>query len=435
MSPIGLSRLLSQGRADHAPLSIGATFGQFRAQVAGVARAFAGCRSAALVCVDSHAFAVGLFGLLHAGAEVILPPNGLPATLDGLSGSFERLVDDVVLAALPACDEALSPLAAEQGSIAFFTSGSTGHPKRIARSLAALEREVAVLDGLWGAELGTGPVLATVSHQHLYGLTFKLLWPLAAGRPFDPASHEVWESLLTALPPGGVIISSPAHLSRLGGLVSLPEVARPSAIFTAGAPLSFAAAADSLAVLGRLPVEIFGSTETGAVAARRQRSAAEDWILLPGHQLLTEEEGPLRLISPYVEGVVETADQVARRPGGFHFLGRSDRVVKIEGKRIGLAEVERDLAALPWVEAAAVVLAEDARLAAAVVLTAAGQDELQRLGAFRFGRALRRALAAHQDAAGLPRLWRFVETLPSKGMGKRDHGALAALFAHPQEIG
>ncbi len=33
---------------------------------------------------------------------------------------------------------------------------------------------------------------------------------------------------------------------------------------------------------------------------------------------------------------------------GFTLLGRTDRIVKIEGKRVALAEVEQALAASPW---------------------------------------------------------------------------------------
>jgi acyl-coenzyme A synthetase/AMP-(fatty) acid ligase len=227
------------------------------------------------------------------------------------------------------------------------------------------------------------------------------------------------------------LISSPAHLSRLAGIGALPERERPVAIFTAGAPLSAKAAADSLAILGRLPTEIFGSTETGAVATRQQVRGDEDWTLLPGHRLYSDAEGRLALFSPYARGRVETADRVEARPGGFRFLGRTDRVVKIEGKRVGLPEVEAALAALPWVEVAAVIVVPGplVRLGAATVLTPKGREKLEALGGFRFGRFLRQSLAATLDPAGLPRLWRYVETLPISAMGKCKDADVEALFA------
>jgi acyl-coenzyme A synthetase/AMP-(fatty) acid ligase len=423
---MSLSTLFTLERGDDLPVAATIPFGRFRTEVAGLAATLTGCESAALVCRDSYAFAVGLFALLQVGAEVVLPPNGQPGTLAGLAGSFERLIDDGVVAGAPPLDAALAPIDPE-AKIAFFTSGSTGQPQRVVRTLRMLEREVATFEAQWGAALGRVPVLATVSHQHLYGLSFKILWPLFAGRPFDPVTHEVWESLLAVLPAGAVVISSPAHLGRLAGIAPLAEAARPAAIFSAGAPLSATAAAEALAILGRLPTEIFGSTETGAVATRRQASGDEDWSFLPGHRFVSQAEGRLCLHSPYSGDAVETADRVEPRPNGFRFLGRADRVVKIEGKRVGLAEVEAALVGLPWVEAAAVVALP--RLAAAVVLTAEGRAQLAALGGFRFGRLLRQELAPTLDPAACPKQWRFVEALPSAAMGKRRDGDVAALFA------
>jgi len=263
-----------------------------------------------------------------------------------------------------------------------------------------------------------------VSHQHLYGLTFKILLPLTAGLAFDRHTHEVWESLITALPSGAILVSSPAHLSRLGGIAPLPANKRCAAIFSAGAPLRLQASREAESILGCCPIEIFGSTETGAIASRQ---LDEDWTLLPGHRLLEHPEGKLRLHSPYDLQTIETADLIAPRDNGFQFLGRADRIAKIAGKRVSLAEVEQALAALPWIEAAAVVLTPE-RLGAVVVLGASGQALLDALGAFRFSRHLRRELASGLDPAAVPKLWRFVSELPSHQLGKTHLADLQALF-------
>ena len=89
--------------------------------------------------------------------------------------------------------------------------------------------------------------------------------------------------------------------------------------------------------------------------------------------------------------------------------------------------------ALPWVADAAVVSlgGNSLYLGAVAKLTPAGEDSIIRLGKFRFERLLRSALAQTEDAAVLPRRWRFVEALPIDGLGKRHHADLLKLFNQP----
>nr|WP_294527558.1 AMP-binding protein [uncultured Rhodopila sp.] len=433
-----LSSLLAHGRPPGQALAIRAEtpigFYRFAGDVAAAAlRLRAGrSRRAALLCQDSYRFVVGLFGLMHAGVTAVMLPNGQPGTLDALGDTFDLLVDDAFLAGTPATPDALPSLDPTLPALEFFTSGSTGLPKRIVKTLGMLEREVATLDALWGVEMGRGPVFATVSHQHVYGLTFKLLWPLASGRPFACETHELWETLLYRLPTNAVIIASPSHLSRLSGIAPLPVGRRPRGIFSAGAPLSLAAARETADILGTLPTEIFGSTETGAIATRRQRSDNQPWRPLPGITIATDTGGRLRLQSPFLEGMdwFETADLIEQSSDGFRLRGRTDRVAKIEGKRVSLAEIESKLTCSSCVAAAvvAVIPGDTTRLGAVVVPSAAGRETLARIGTFRFSRMLRQALAETQEPAALPRLWRFRDALPDGPMGKSRDADVLALF-------
>jgi acyl-coenzyme A synthetase/AMP-(fatty) acid ligase len=442
MIPLTLSRLLNGSRPSDHPVALrgGAvlTFSRFAADVAGLdgrVRAL-GHRRIALACRDSYAFAVGLFALLHSGVEIVLPPNNQAGTLHTMRDAFEFLIDDAFVAACEPATAALHPLDPERPALTFFTSGSTGAPKCVAKSLGMFEREAAVLESVWGPSIGSNPVLSMVPHQHVYGLTFKLTWSLAAGRPFSTETHEMWETLIAAMKPGAVVVSSPAHLGRLGGLAPFAERDRPSLVFSAGAPLSLAAADETETVLGVRPTEIFGSTETGAFATRSQMREDEPWQLLPGMGMRCNGDGRLDLLSPFIgSDWFETADVVEPIDNGFRFRGRADRVVKIEGNRVSLIEVEQAIARLPWASAAAAVLipGDPGRLAAAVVLTDSGRERHAALGAFRFGRLLRSALSDRYEPASLPRLWRFVDELPGTDLGKRRDADIRALFEtlHP----
>ncbi|WP_448207159.1 AMP-binding protein [Azospirillum sp. sgz302134] len=447
MSTLALSRLFTEGRDPAAPVAFTGgervDFARFRADVAGNAArlARAGCRRGLLVTQDAYWGAVGLFSLLHAGAEAILPPNGQPGTLAALAGAWDLLLCErppggagPVLMLEPGGEGApLGPLD-PAAPVTVFTSGSTGEAKRIAKTLALLEREAETLDRVLGPLVpADARVHGTVTHQHVYGLAFRLCWPLASGRVIAGPMHELWEGALAALSGGDVLVTSPAHLTRLEGIAPLDARRRPSLVLSAGAPLAEEAAWASADRFGMPVTEIFGSTETGAIALRHRAEPDPPWRPLPGIAVEAGEDGLLRVRTPFVagDGLFQGADRIQPAgEGGFRLLGRADRIVKIEGKRVSLPEVEDRLRALPEVAEAVVIdLAHPApRLAAAVVPSADGAARLAELGAFRFGRLLRRALAATQEPAGLPRQWRFVEALPSGPLGKRRRADIASLF-------
>ena len=419
------------------------TMGELRGRVAENTRRIAErCASRAmLVCDHGDTFVVGLYALLYAGVEVVLPPNASAGTLRALAGSFDLLVSDAEadgtgalrLVTAGAETTALAELDPDRCRLEFFTSGSSGEPKRIPKTLALLDREIAVLEALWGSAIGNASVFGTVPHQHIFGLTFSVLWPLASGRCFSPHPYVMWEELLLALTPGALIVSSPAHLSRLAGLPPVSSDMHPRMILTAGAPLPLAAAREAMGVFGVEPTEIFGSTETGAVAVRATTAEPARCRALPGIEILQTDGGLLGVRSPYVpgDGVCQLADRIeVFADGGFQFNGRADRVVKIEGKRVSLPEMEQQIAALRWIEAAAVVPLTSARicLGAVVTVNEDGAAEIARTGKFRFERLLRRELATVHGASAWPRHWRFVTNIPVDPMGKRRAGDLAMLF-------
>ena len=446
MSELDLAQLLNGRRPSDFPVAMTGgrvlTLGRLRADVARNAAALRGARRVLLVCEDSYRFLTGLLALLHIGADIVLPPNAQSGTLRMIGDSFDLLVTDVSRAdvargfVIESTDAEAAPfmLEVERGRLDFFTSGSTGDMKRVEKTTRLLEREAQILETLWGGQLANAQVFATVSHQHIFGLTFKLLWPLLAGRCFCTETHGAWEALLAELSPGAVIVSSPAHLTRIGGLTPLPPSRRPRMILTAGAPLPPEAAAETQEILGTAPTEIFGSTETGAIAWRTVTTGPSFWQALPGIEIGSHGDGLLRVRSPLIggDGWCDLADRIVIADDGrFRFEGRADRILKIEGKRVSLQQLEREMAALPWIEAAAVAPLAGPRsvLGAVAVLSAAGKGELARLGKFRFERLLRRSLANTQDGAALPRRWRFVEELPMDGMGKRRTADIAALLA------
>jgi acyl-coenzyme A synthetase/AMP-(fatty) acid ligase len=445
MSWLPIAALLATGRPADQPVALrGGEVLRWRHFATAVASAAARLdggpwRRAVLLTEDSWLFAVGLLGALHAGLTVVLPPHKVAAQAITAADPEAGALDEPWLAQAAAgpAGATFALLDAARCPVEFFTSGSTGVAKRVPRSLAGLQAEVDVFQLMWGGTSGRGLVCATVSHQHLYGLTFKLLWSLSAGRPFATGTDETWEAVLPLLDGETMLVSSPAHLTRMAGLPALPPGRRPRRVFSAGAPLPPAANLEATALLGVVPTEIFGSTETGAIATRSDADVATPWRLLPGIAMRIGEGGRLLVRSPAIDGTLDgegwyrTEDLVAPAAGGFHFLGRADRMAKIEGKRVDLPALERALEGSGWAEAAAVLVVpgNPPHLAAVVVPNAAARQQLVGIGAFRFSRLLRRQLADVHGPAGLPRQWRFVDALPAARMGKRSEADLRALFA------
>jgi 3-hydroxymyristoyl/3-hydroxydecanoyl-(acyl carrier protein) dehydratase len=402
-----------------------------------------GCTRGLLLTNDAYMGAVGLLSLSLAGAEVIIPPNNGLGSVAVLSGSWDYVVCDgpppdgaptVMLCRGHAGEGASLCTLDPETRFSFFTSGSTGLPKRVEKRLRHLEKEAAAVAALIGPLVPAAATIeATVPHQHVYGLTFRILWPLATGRAFRSRMHALWEDVLPCLTPKTALVTSPAHLGRIDGIAPLAVARRPSLVLSAGAPLSDAAATTAASVLGRAVTEIFGSTETGAIAWRKRDAGDRPWRPLPGVHVASSPEGLLRVRAAHVPEAYEAgADRVSIAPGGaLHFRGRVDQIVKVEATRVSLVEIEQRLDRLNEVEEAAVMLLGGpvAELAAVVVPSASGARALTCTDAFRFGRRLREALASSQPAAGLPRRWRFVERMPLDPLGKRRACDLAALFA------
>ncbi|KAA3652201.1 MAG: AMP-dependent synthetase [Proteobacteria bacterium] len=413
-------------------------WGAFWSRVGAIAQAAQPGRRIALTAPDAADFLAGLLGLLHAGQQVVIPANFQHASVAQCADSCDGVLDTNAIRQLPGVETwtPAAPLPTD-ARIELTTSGSSGTPKPIIKRLIQLDAEVLAHEVQWGALLGADPVLATVPHFHIYGLLFRLLGPLSAGRPFDTAVAATPHALLNRLRAlgRGTVISSPAHLSRLDDLLDPAELAPyTTAIISSGAPLGADTAATLGTALGQAPIEVYGSTETGGIAWRRQwPQAGSAWQPLPGVNVAVDEAGVLQVRSPFADGdtPVATGDLAeVLADGRFTLRGRADRILKLEGKRVALPAMEQRLTEHPWVAACAIVLlpGQRDRLGAVASLSAAGQQALAAEGRRAVADTLRTHLLAHFERVTLPRRWRFPATLPYNDRGKLPLDALQRLF-------
>lgn len=395
----------------------------------------------ALYLDDTVDFAAALLGAWHAGKHVVLPGDTRPETLAALRGRIDGMAGDLPAALQPSVATAAcawEPLPTHDTWVTLFTSGSTGAPLALQKRLAQLDAEVHALEQAFGAMVpASGRVLGTVSHQHIYGLLFLVLWPLASGRAMPRTRLAFHEELVEACATDArpaILVSSPAHLRRMPAMLDWAAargVLR--AVFSSGGPLPADAAADVLRHIGVSPVEVFGSSETGGIAWRQRALHDDAWTPLPGVTWRLQD-GHLAVRSAHLadDGWHVCADRaLPTREGGFVLAGRADRVVKIEEKRISLSAIEQRLCLSPLAAEArttTIGTAVGARIGAVVVLSDAGRACLAAEGRPALIRALRRQLADAVDPLALPRRWVFADALPCNAQGKTTEAMLRELF-------
>jgi acyl-coenzyme A synthetase/AMP-(fatty) acid ligase/3-hydroxymyristoyl/3-hydroxydecanoyl-(acyl carrier protein) dehydratase len=315
--------------------------------------------------------------------------------------------------------------------LVIFTSGSTGQAKPIVKCLNQFQLEIATLEKHWGDQLGEAAALATVSHQHIYGLLFRVLWPLSAGRCFHSQAYINPETLVHALQRGPAYwVASPAHLKRLDLHSPWDGIADLQGIFSSGGALPETAAQQILTDGGQAVIEVYGSSETGGIAWRQQEQV---WRLFSGMSLRCIG-GKWLLHSPYLateEGGFQLDDQITLLDDGrFTLHGRSDRIVKVEEKRLSLVDLEQRLTTAPWIDDAHALVISKTRdtVAAVVVLSSPGLEQLAIQGRNRLIRQLRKALEPWFESVVLPRKWLFVNIMPLSTQGKIDRQLLTSLL-------
>lgn len=371
-------------------------------------------------------FTACLLACWRLGLAPILLPDTRPATLQRFAGF--TLVTEKGFQALGAESGFASGIEEQTGGLALelLTSGSTGAAKRVGKTFAQLEKEIAALTQVFGPA-PSGVLAATVTHQHFYGLLFTVLWPLLSGRPvvarrcFYP--EELGREWRRDQP--FTVLASPAHARMLADLFreeKPKDFQAPLTVYSSGGRLD-AQASQALAATGAKVLEIYGSTETGGIAWRH--STESPWLALPGVTWALREQA-LWVASPWCDGPPNepyaVGDRAEAMDKGFILLGRSDRIVKVAEKRVSLDEVEAALMRSPWVKQAhCLVLPRLSGLREEVgclcELTLEGEARLQADGTAAFHRELRHGLGDAVEPVAMPRHWRF-GALPFNTQGK-----------------
>jgi acyl-CoA synthetase (AMP-forming)/AMP-acid ligase II len=306
------------------------------------------------------------------------------------------------------------------------SSGSTGLPKVVHRSVAAVD---AVCEQMVGA-VGFAPddtVLATVPLCHSYGIEHGLLAPVWAGsavslcRGLDVAvlRRELMESRITVLP---AVPSAFEALARLD--LPIPNVTA----YSAGGPLPPAVAAACRDRLGLRIGQVYGATEIGSVTYGDGTDGSVGRPM-PGVTLRIDADGQVMVAAPslfdgYLGGDVNPTTPDRFYPTGdlghldaagrLHVHGRVQLLIDVGGRKVNPLEVEAVLLDHPHVGGCVVVPVQQtatvARLKAIVEPRHPGPvPDVDDLRAYA-----RERLAPHK----VPRTFEVRDALPRSGAGK-----------------
>lgn len=396
----------------------------------------------ALSMHDSFNFVAGLLALFYSGKQPLL----LNPSHQEMHQYYTALLTDNELNSSQFIDKKIIninqlPLANfcnekqqltydfKQQTLTLFTSGSTGLPKPIEKSVYQLQHEIEILNKDWG-KTTYDLVIASVSHEHMYGLTFKIMLSLCCKIPFvcEPVLYQ--EHLATFKNKRIIYITTPSIIKTLDN--HLPVINCDKVISSAG-KLSYQESQFCFENLGVLPNEIYGSSETGIIATRQQTQPNTPWTLFSSMRIEYDQSLQQAILyTPLLDQPEVLNDKIKIVSNQhFHLSGRKDKIIKISENRVSLTHIENKINQLNEVEQVIIIPLEQNNrtiLGAVIQLTPSYKKLLQTYNHLKLTQYFRLLLKDTLSLIEMPKRWRFVEFLPKNSQGKSSYIELKALF-------
>lgn len=303
--------------------------------------------------------------------------------------------------------------------INFCTSGSSGNPKIIKKSLFNLIREAEDLNEMFFAEEKELIFSTTTLYHHLFGMTFGLMVPIIGGFTINLKNKNYPENVTEK---DSCLVTSPSFLAKMKKYNS-SFAQTPKFLVAAGAKLEDAVF--KYFEKNSKIIEIYGSTETGVVAYRTS-SRYKYLTRFPNVKIEQVEEKNYKIFSDYFfEDEVEIADEILfNEPDKMLILGRTDRILKINEKRISPSLVEKQIQHSGLTEDVYCLKIEE-KLAAAVVLNAKGIEYFKTKGQIELIKLLKSTVVS---SSVKPKKWRFLPEIYKTYSGKIDKDKIEKIF-------
>ncbi len=312
---------------------------------------------------------------------------------------------------------------AEDTKLLFFTSGSSGFPIGAFKSKRNLECEVKSLQKIVSKNK-IQRVVVTVPFVHIYGVLAGLLLPLSLGDITLVIKEDFlpYELIEEAKKEHTLVVTTPVFIKALGKLPSEHKLEN-TLFISSTAPLALEDVTLFEEKCDSKVMQLFGSTETGGIAYKFGSSV--EWQPLDGVSVAMQEDKLSicsEFISPYLlkESIEKlsqpyvTEDIVEIKNNTFTLIGRSNKLIKIAGKRISALQIENILEEIPEIDKAIVSLVYKKELLRSeqIVITLEADMKLDK-------KRIKEKIAQYYGIITIPFTLKYVDKINYSAMGKK----------------
>lgn len=397
-----------------------ATYHSLRCQVSALLPSLKPAQTIALYTQDAQKFLIALLAAWQAGAEIWLLPN-LTQEAQVWAAQADLCLSDqvishhngIILDNIPSAHAPIHLNLSSQARLILQTSGSSGQAKLIQKTAQQMCDEAQTIAQTLPSNWRQCRALASISPQHLYGLTFRIFVALQMDWSIESETCAFPEDFICQSKQNCIWLSSPTLLSHCVLSHSQNWQKNVLGIISAGGMLPEPTRQIFAQYITDI-TDIYGSSETGVMAWRRNQNKHH----LFKHVQLTLQQDNWSVQSLWSGGEHQLADNIEHEHNTLVIHGRVDRIIKLGDKRLSLHQIENTLIHHPYIADAHCVFYQR-RIGAWLALNEAGINYFRQQGRKATIENIRQSLQPQLERIALPRYWRFIaHHLPRNMQGK-----------------
>lgn len=366
-------------------------------------------KSIILLSDDNFEFFINFISCIFANKEIILLNNS-------------QKIKDLTGFALTSQSGQNSSLSFDKIDIKniiinIFTSGSSGENKCVQKTLENLINEATDLSNeLLLDNIRT--VVSTTTFNHLFGLTFYLMLPLHKGLCIDLVRVNYPEDIKGE---NLLFVTTPSFLEKMNKYSEQVHT-KFKKIITAGARLKDEEFNYALSISESV-TEIYGSTESGVIAHRELPTS--NLKLFDNVEITTSDKTYIKT-NYSLDKIQQSGDLIKQLDNReIELLGRTDRVLKIQEKRISADEIEQKLENHNFVKEA-YCFDYNGKIASLIALSQDGFNFVLNKNILLLKKELKNYLKGFFDI-NIQR-FKFIDELPKTEQGKIAKGTVLSIF-------